>query len=50
MRQLQERRRQLLGLRQEPMRQQLGRPLLGLEQEQALLLLFYRKRTKQLQR
>jgi hypothetical protein len=41
--------RQLLGLRQEPMRQLLGQQLV-LVQEQELLLLFCRKRTKQLQR
>lgn len=49
MRQQQEPKRQLLELQQEPMRQ-----LLELQQErvqeQGLLLLFCRKRTKQLQR
>lgn len=40
---------QQLGLRQEPKRQQLGRQLERV-QEQELLLLFCRKRTKQLQR
>ena len=49
MRQRQERKRQLLGLRQEQKRQLLGQQQ-GQEQEQELLLLFCRKRTKQLQR
>jgi hypothetical protein len=49
MRQLLERMRQLLGLRQEPMRQQLVRLQLVLVQVRVLLL-FCRKRTKQQQR
>ncbi len=51
MRQQQEPKRQQLEQQQEPKRQQLElRQVLQLEQEQELLLLFYRKRTKQLQR
>jgi hypothetical protein len=49
MRQRQERKRQLLGLRQEQKRQLLGQQQ-GQGQGQELLLLFCRKRTKQLQR
>ena len=48
MRQQLEPMRQQLEQRQEPMRQQQERQQLALEQEQQLL--FYRKRTKQLQR
>ena len=49
MRQQLEPMRQQLEQRQEPMRQQQERQQLALVQEQQLLL-FYRKRTKQLQR
>jgi hypothetical protein len=49
MRQQQEPKRQQQALQQEPKRQQQGLQL-ELELEQALLLLFCRKRTKQLQR
>jgi hypothetical protein len=50
MRQLLERMHQLLELLQEPMRRQLERLLLVLEQALEQRLLFCRKRTKQLQR
>ncbi len=50
MRQQQEPMRQQLAQRQEPMPQQLGQQEQQRVREQVLLLLFCRKRTKQLQR